>query len=411
MSSREAIEQRQLEQINQLLQVIHQEKNAFQLERAPKSVDSLQAFRETVPFTSKAELVADREQYPPFGSNLTFPLERYTRYCQTSGTHGEPMPWLDTKESWDSMLQCWSQVHHAAGLINPDERLFFAFSFGPFLGFWTAFEAAVKLGFLAIPGGGMRSEARLHTMQRFEVTALCCTPTYAMRLGSLAQEGGLSFPKLKAILVAGEPGGSIPEVRARLASLWGSQVRVFDHHGLTETGPVSHQHPSEAQQLVVMEDTFFAEIIDPKTGAEVADGEQGELVLTTLKRHACPLLRYRTGDLVEKLYAPELILDGGIIGRLDDMVLVRGVNVYPSAIESVVRRFTEIREYQVVQSSRDAMVELRIEIEVEGDDPSDIATALQGLLWDQFQLRIAVCKVPSGTLPEHEFKAKRWVKS
>ena len=407
--SRETIEHYQLQRIQVLLQLIHQEKNAFQIGRVPSAVESLQAFREQVPFTSKAELVADREQHPPFGSNLTFPLCRYTRYCQTSGTHGEPMPWLDTAESWDSMLQCWEQVHQAAGLTSREERLFFAFSFGPFLGFWTAFEAAVKLGFLAIPGGGMRSEARLHTMGRFDVTALCCTPTYAMRLGALAKELGLTFPKLKAILVAGEPGGSIPEVRAHLATLWGAQVRVFDHHGLTETGPVSHQHPKEDQKLVVMENAFFAEVIDPSTGMEVDDGEQGELVLTNLFRDACPLLRYRTGDLVRKRTAPGLTLEGGIIGRLDDMVLVRGVNVYPSAIEGLVRRFPEIREYQVVQTTRDAMTELRIEIEVEGEDLSDCATALQGLLWDQFQLRVTVGQVPEGSLPEHEFKAKRWV--
>lgn len=408
-SSRREIEQCQLGRINALLDLIHREKNPFQVSRVPAEVDSLEEFRAEVPFTTKAELVVDREQHPPFGSNLTFPIHKYTRYCQTSGTQGEPMPWLDTPESWTAMLDCWSRVHRAAGLTSPKERLFFAFSFGPFLGFWTAFEAAVKLGFLAIPGGGMRSEARLRTMQRFEVTALYCTPTYAMRLGSLAQAAGMIFPNLKNIMVAGEPGGSIPEVRARLASLWGKDVHVSDHHGLTETGPVSHQHPEHPHQLVVMEEAFFAEIVNPETGVEVDEGEEGELILTTLLRHACPLLRYRTGDLVRKRYGPELILEGGIIGRLDDMVLVRGVNVYPSAIESVVRRFSEIREYQVVQTTRDAMVELRIEIET-SDDQTDTADALQGLLWDQFQLRIPVSSVRMGSLPEHEFKAKRWVK-
>ena len=409
-TSRGEIEQGQLERINTLLGLVHRKKNPFQIGRVPAQVDSLDAFRSKVPFTTKSELVADRAQHPPFGSNLTFPLDRYTRYCQTSGTQGEPMPWLDTPESWESMLDCWSRVHRAAGLTSPTERLFFAFSFGPFLGFWTAFEAAVKLGFLAIPGGGMRSEARLRTMQRFEVTALYCTPTYAIRLGNLAQTAGMTFPKLKNIMVAGEPGGSIPEVRARLASLWGSAVHVSDHHGLTETGPVSHQHLEHPHQLVVIEDAFFAEIVDPETGLEVAEGDEGELVLTTLLRQACPLLRYRTGDLVRKRYGPELILDGGIIGRLDDMVLVRGVNVYPSAIESVVRRFPEIREYQVLQTTRDAMAEISLEIETD-ENQTDTADALQGLLWDQFQLRIPVSCVPPGTLPEHEFKAKRWVKA
>ncbi|MDF1786540.1 MAG: AMP-binding protein [Verrucomicrobiales bacterium] len=399
-----------LQAINDLLELVHTEGNAFQSERVPKQVDSLDHFRRVVPFTTKNDLATDRETNTPFGSNLTFPLERYTRYCQTSGTSGQPLPWIDTPESWQSMLDCWKQVHAAAGLSSPSERIFFAFSFGPFLGFWTAYEAATQLGFLAIPGGGMRSEARLQMMKRFEVTALCGTPTYCLRLGSLAQELGLSFPNLKALLVAGEPGGSIPEVRSRLTKLWGDHVRVCDHHGLTETGPVTHQDPDTPGRLIVMEDAFCPEILDPNTDQEVTDGQTGELVLTTLKRTACPLFRYRTGDLVRKLHTNnQLVLDGGILGRIDDMVLVRGVNVYPSAIERVVRRFDDIGEYRVVQSSQDNMVELRLEIEAA--TASNLSTGLQEALWDQFQLRIPVETVEPGTLPEQEFKAKRWMKT
>ena len=398
-----------LRAINDLLDLVHSNRNTFQQGRLPQQVDSLEHFREAVPFTTKQELADDRETNAPFGSNLTFPLEHYTRYCQTSGTSGHPLPWIDTPESWQSMLDCWKQVHAAAGLSSPSERIFFAFSFGPFLGFWTAYEAATQLGFLAIPGGGMRSEARLQMMHRFEVTALCGTPTYCLRLGTLAREMGLSFPHLKALLVAGEPGGSIPEVRARLTKLWGDHVRVCDHHGLTETGPVTHQDPENPGRLIVMEDAFYAEILDPDTDQEVQDGETGELTLTTLRRTACPLFRYRTGDLVRKLRSnKQLILEGGILGRIDDMVLVRGVNVYPSAIDRVVRRFDGIGEYRVIQSSKDNMVELKLEIEIAAD--IDVIKALQDALWDQFQLRIPVEPVEPGTLPEQEFKAKRWSK-
>ena len=399
-----------LASLNALLELVHAEGNVFQTSRVPRRVDSLEHFRDCVPFTTKQELTEDREQHRPFGSNLTFPLERYTRYCQTSGTGGQPLPWIDTTESWQAMLDCWKRVHWAAGLISPAERVFFAFSFGPFLGFWTAYEAATQLGFLAIPGGGMRSEARLQMMQRFDVTALCGTPTYALRLGGIAQEMGLTFPKLKAILVAGEPGGSLPEVRARLEQLWGAHVHISDHHGLTETGPVSHQDPDEPGCLVVMDDAFYAEVLDPNTHQEVADGETGELVLTTLQRHACPLFRYRTGDLVRKRLKPHLTLEGGILGRLDDMVLVRGVNVYPIAIERVVRRFGTISEYRVLQTTQEAMVELAIEIEATGD-AKDASQRLQEALWDQFQLRIPVSQVTTGTLPEQEFKARRWIKA
>ncbi len=406
-SSRQAIESAQLSRLNQLLALVHGKRNEFQQSRVPKEVISLEEFKRTTPLTTKQELVADRERFPPFGTNLTFPLDNYTRYCQTSGTSGEPMPWLDTQASWQALLDGWKRVHQAAGLTSPNERVFFAFSFGPFLGFWTAFEAAVQLGFLAIPGGGMRSEARLRTMKRCAATALCCTPTYAIRLGEMAQAERLHLPDLKVIMVAGEPGGSIAEVRERIGRVWGGEIRVFDHHGLTETGPVTHGHPDEPGNLVVMEDDFIAEILDPETGQEVEEGETGELILTTLHRHACPLFRYRTGDLVRKRFLPEMALEGGILSRVDDMVLVRGVNVYPSAVEALVRRFAEVQEYRVYQTTRDAMTELRITVEGDGVD-ARICERLQALLWDQFQLRIPVEVVPMGTLPQFELKANRW---
>lgn len=407
-ADRFSLDQRQLERLNALLSLVHAKGNAFQKGRVPPRVDSLEAFRQQVALTSKQELVDDREAYPPFGSNLTFPLEQYSRYCQTSGTSGQPMSWLDTQESWQAMLECWKRVHQAAGLNAPGERLFFAFSYGPFLGFWTAFEAAAQLGFLSIPGGGMRSEARLKMMQRFDVTALCCTPTYAMRLGNIAREMNLTFPKLKVLLVAGEPGGSLPEVCQRLQALWGKQVRISDHYGLTETGPVSHEEPDQPERQLIMEDAFIAEVLDPDTGCEVADGETGELVLTTLHRTACPLFRYRTGDLVRKRLTPRLALEGGILGRIDDMVLVRGVNMYPGGVERIVRGIAGIREYRVIQSTRDEMVELKVEIEAGGEEAA--ARALENAMWDHFQLRVPVETVPDGTLPEQEFKAKRWVK-
>ncbi len=406
--SRRELEQCQLERLNAMLHTIHEKGNRFQRGRVPAKVASLGAFRREVGFTEKADLAADRQRHPPFGSNLTFPLEEYTRYCQTSGTSGEPLAWLDTKESWQAMLDCWKVVYRAADLVSREERVFFAFSYGPFLGFWTAFEAATQLGFLSIPCGGMRSEGRLQMMRRFSVTALCCTPTYALRLGAIAASEAWEFPTLKAILVAGEPGGSLPEVRARLRDLWGEAVAIHDHHGLTETGPVSYQDPERAGWLRVMEEAFLAEVVDPESGEEVAEGETGELVLTTLHRIACPLFRYRTGDLVRKRLTPDgLALEGGILGRIDDMVLIRGVNVYPGAIEGVVRRFREIGEYRVVQSVREDMGELAIEFEA-ADGDERLASALQDALWDQFQLRIPVRRVPEGTLPEQEFKARRW---
>lgn len=363
-----------------------------------------------VPFTTKAGIQADRAANPPFGTNLTRAIHQYTRFCQTSGSStGQPMAWVDTPESWDAMLKCWQRVFDAAGLVKGKDRIFFAFSFGPFLGFWTAYEAAAK-EYLVIPAGGLSSQARLEAMARYGATVLCCTPTYALRLGELIGEAsGVERMSLRInkIIVAGETGGSVPEVRERLEKLW--EARVFDHHGMTEVGPVSYETEGMPRQLVVMEEAYLAEIVDPKTGKEVKDGECGELVLTTLDRTACPLLRYRTGDWVKKkMHRGRMILDGGILSRLDDMVVVRGVNIYPSAVEAVVRQFPEVVEFMVEQRKVDAMDEIELLIEVNGSAAKTLVKKVEAKLRDTFSLRIPVKLAEPDSLPRHEFKAKRW---
>ena len=282
-------------------------------------------------FTTKQELIDDQSQTPPYGTNLTFPLAHYTRFCQTSGTSGHPLRWLDTNESWSWMLDNWDRVYQAANVTSID-HIFFAFSFGPFLGFWTAFEAATRMGALAIPGGGMRTSVRLRTILETRATVLCCTPTYAIRLAEAAAEENLDLEtsNIRRIIVAGEPGGSIASTRAHIEKLWPG-ARVVDHHGMTETGPVSYGCPSRPGVLHIIESSYIAEVID------------SELILTNLGRIGSPLIRYRTGDLVKPIRGTcicgttDVALEGGILGRTDDMVVVRGVNIYPTAVEEVLR--------------------------------------------------------------------------
>ncbi len=397
--------------------------NAFYRERIEKAglvpdVATLAEFVVRMPFTTKMDLVWDREEFPPYGSDLTYPLDRYSRYCQSSGTTRGPLPTLDTAESWSAMLDCWDRVYEAAG-VGPEDKIFFAFSFGPFLGFWTAFEAATRRGNLSLPGGGLGSQARLQTLVAHDVEVLCCTPTYAMRLGELfashANDETAAY-RLKKIIVAGEPGGSLPEVRRCLGELW-KGAQVFDHHGMTETGPVTYEHPGKPYALCVIEEAYFAEIIDRETQLEVAPGGKGELVLTTLTRTASPLLRYRTGDLVEKAYfdppgggGPVLCLEGGILGRIDEMVVIRGVNVYPTAVEKILRGFSEVVEFQVVQTTRQSMAELEISIEADARAKPGLAERVQRELANAFTLRIPVRVVEAGSLPRYEFKSKRWIK-
>lgn len=378
-------------------------------------VASMADFSARFPFTTKAELVADQLAHPPFGTNLTYPLNRYTRFHQTSGTSGAPLRWLDTPESWEAMLECWSEVFRAAG-VEAGDRVLFAFSFGPFLGFWLAFEAAARRGCLCLPGGGLGSAARLRVMRENAVNVICCTPTYALRLAEVAAEEKISLYELgvKTIVVAGEPGGSIPATRAKLESLWPG-ARIFDHHGMTEVGPVTFECPAKPGVLHVIESAYYAEVIDPVSGQPAS---RGELVLTTLVRTGSPLLRYRTGDLVQGRREScscgrfDLALEGGILGRVDDMIIVRGVNIYPSAVEEIIRGFAAVAEYRVYVSTAEALTEMRVEIEpVASAAAQTLATELEQMFHKTFALRVPVSVVAAGTLPRFEMKALRWVRA
>lgn len=430
-NSRPAIVSTQLAQVRALLSALIPANRFYQRKLAATGletgVSSLEDFSRRCPFTFKQELVDDQKAHPPYGSNLTFPIERYPRLHQTSGTSGAPLRWLDTPESWAWMAGNWKEVYRAAGVTGSD-RIFFAFSFGPFIGFWLAFDAATQLGCLCLPGGGLSSAARLRVMLDNAATVLCCTPTYALRLAEVAaaEKIDLRSARIKTLIVAGEPGGSIPATRARLEQLWPG-ARVFDHHGMTEVGPASYECPARPGVLHLIETAYLVEVIDPSDGKPVPAGATGELVLTTLGRVGSPLLRYRTGDLVRVASIPqlstlssqpcpcgrhEMALDGGILGRTDDMVVVRGVNVFPSAVEEIIRGFQEIGEYQVSINRAQSLTELAIQIEPAHDkvDLKDLTARLEKSFLNAFSLRVPILTVPPGTLPRFELKAKRWIR-
>jgi len=355
------------------------------------SVSSLAEYCEKVPFTSKVELAADQKAHPPYGTNLTYPLEKYSRFHQTSGTSGQPMIWLDDPAGWNWLLSNWNWVWQKAG-VQAGQAAFFPFSFGPFLGFWAGFESATALGLRTIPAGGLSSENRLKMMERLRPEILCCTPTYGLRLAEVAADArDLGVQK---IIVAGEPGGSLPEVRTRLSEAWDAEV--IDHHGMTEIGPVTVGDIHDPGRLLVRHESYFCEVIDKD------ENGIGELVLTTLGRHGSPLLRYRTGDLVQP--DEDFALKGGIIGRVDDMVVVRGVNLYPGAVEEVVRSVEGIIEYEVIIEEINSMSEVRLRAEGTGTGTDE----LQERLREVFSLRIPVEEVPDGTLERYEMKSKRW---
>jgi phenylacetate-CoA ligase len=333
-----------------------------------------------------------------------------------------PLRWLDTNESWQWLLECWKAVYRAAR-VGPGDRIFFPFSFGPFLGFWSAFEAGCQMGAHCVPAGGMSSQLRLKMIETIGATVVCCTPSYALRLAEVAaQETGsgrdmrpLSESSVRVMIVAGEPGGSIPATRELIQRSW--NARVIDHYGLTEAGPIGFECWESPGALHVNEGEYICEVLDPSTGGAVSDGQAGELVVTNLGRAASPVIRYRTGDIVVRRSDPcrcgrtSARLEGGILARADHMISIRGVNVYPTAIESVVRCFSEIVEYRATAAHNRALWTLSVEIEPapEAVDLPVLQAKLSHRLREALGLSVPVRVVEPGTLPRFEMKARRFV--
>ena len=281
-------------------------------------------------------------------------------------------------------------------------------------------KGARVLGALAIPGGGQDSSTRLHAIRELGATALVCTPSYGLHLAELARAQGIDPAELgvRTSVHAGEPGAGIPAVRQRLEALWGA--RAYDHAGMTEVGAYGFECVAQAG-LHVNELEFVAEVLEPESGRAVSPGEIGELTLTNLGRWGAPVLRYRSGDRV-RLASSDCAcgrtfarLEGGILGRVDDMLVVRGVNVFPSALEGIVRRFTIVDEFQIEVFRRGALDEVRLLLEIDGSArvAASVRETVDGIaeaVRRDLGIRIEVAAVPARTLPRYELKARRVVR-
>ena len=404
----EAMARHQVNRLNEMLEAILPG-NRFYAEKLAGlkwPIESLGGLAE-VPFTYKEELSGSSDE-EHLAANLTYPLERYTRLHRTSGTHGRPLVVLDTAQDWRWWIDTWQFVLDAAE-IDDQDRVMMAFSFGPFVGFWSAFDAVVKRGALVLPGGGMSTLARLELTQNIRATALFCTPSYALHLAEVAGENQIDVAALdvRRLVVAGEPGGSVPATRARIENAW--NAKVTDHSGASEVGPWGFAD-ARGRGLHVIESEFIAEFLSVQTGGAAGEGELAELVLTTLGRYGSPVLRYRTGDLVRPTWNAQgpnrfVLLENGVLGRVDDMMIIRGVNVFPSSLEQILHSFPEIVEHRIIARRVGQMDALSIEIEDRLNDPERVARELQLRLG----LKVDVRCVELGSLPRFEGKGRRFV--
>jgi phenylacetate-CoA ligase len=383
--------------------------NPFQRERLAGIASSAPAELEALPLTTKEDLAADQLAHPPFGSNLTFAPDAYAHLHQTSGTTGEPLRILQTAADWRWNRACFARALTAAG-IGAADRVGLAFSFGPYLQYWSAYEGAKEVGALVVPLGGMDSAQRLETIRDLRLSALVCTPTYALRLAEVARSRGLeaAFAPVETILCLGEPGASIPSTRRQIEGAW--SARCLDHAGMAEVGAFAYACAAGGG-LHLNEDEFVCEVLVPGTERPVPPGGRGELVLTALGRAGCPAIRYRTGDVVDT--APRACpaghahrwLPNGIVGRTDDMVVIRGMNVFPSAIEQTLREVGVHGEYRITfYTDPGARDEVRIQAEIARPD---VARAVEDRTRQRLGLRVRVVPVRPGILPKQELKARR----
>ncbi len=393
---------------------------AFEAARfRPEQLKTLDDLRR-VPVMTRAAWMESQAKTPLFGDLVAAPPEAAIRYHLTSGTSGrQPLRVLDGMKDWEWIAECWCYGFWAFG-VRPTDTVFFAFSYGSFIGFWGAHYCCEKIGSLVLASGNMTTENRVKQIVEMGATTVCATPTYALRMAQVARESGLDLPGsgVNKLIVSGEPAGSIPAVKRMLEEQWGA--KCGDTAGMTEIGTIMiFECDRQPGGTHIIEDHFIEEVVDPETLEPLPYGAEGERVVTSFGRGFLPLLRYRTGDLVKKVPHTHCscgrtfdLYEGGILGRTDDMKLIRGTNVYPRAVEAIVREFDAIDEFQIVVWRKDDVQdEITVKVEVKPDRGAgadamlaklggDLAAAHEGL---RFNLE----RAEYGSLPRFELKAKR----
>lgn len=388
----------------------------------PEQIETLEDLRR-LPFLTKDEILADQAASPPYGTAITCSPELAVAYHHTSGTTGKtPLRVFETRRDWDWGADAWARALYAFGLRRAD-IVYFPFGYGPFIGFWGAHYAVQKIGALAVAGGNLPSEHRLRQIVDSRATAVVATPSYAIRMAAIAEQLGIDLAtetKVELLIHAGEPGASIPATKALLEQKWGAHAGDFA--GMTETAGISaFECSAKSGGIHIAEDHFIEEVIDPATGEPVPLGEAGERITTALGIGSLPIIRYRTHDLVQRVPASECpcgrgfeLYRGGILGRTDDMRIVRGTNVHPSAVEGVVRRFPEIREFRIVISGEERQDEIAVELEplpgVAAPTCQQLAERIaHELAYAHEGLRFTTRLMEPDTLPTFELKARRLV--
>jgi phenylacetate-CoA ligase len=384
----------------------------------PEDIRSFEDIRH-VPTVEKAMMRNIQQKDPfPYGDALCVPLEEVTEFHQTSGTTGQPVYQPDTWQDWEWWSECWSYILWAQGYRAKD-RVFIPFGYNIFVAFWAGHYAAEKMGCEVVPGGVLDTKTRILKIQELKATAMMGTPTYILGMAETARKMNIDPSKMtiNKITCAGEPGASIPSTKKRMEDAWGA--KVFDHAGATEIGAWSYECRHQPGGMHVNEGLFLVEIEDIETGEPIIEpGRRGKMIITALDRQAQPCIRFDSKDVIEWDSEPcqcgriFRLIKGGVVGRADDIIKVKGVLLAPSAIEEVVRGIDGLSdEYEVVVDKVGDVDKILLKIELL-PDALDQRRLLESQLIDQLRLKtnlrynLEFCNY--GTLPRYEIKAKRF---
>jgi phenylacetate-CoA ligase len=370
----------------------------------------------TLPFTTKDELKENQAARPPWGDVLAVPLDDVLRIHMTSATTGRPLAFLDTADDWYGFYHSYARALHAFGVRRRD-FVMAAFSYGPWIGYWSGFYAAQDLGCLVFPVGGLSTDQRIDALLNYPITVLGCTPSYALFLAEAATKKGVDLAKDTQVRITwhtGEPGASIPATRAKIETAFGA--KAYDLPGLTEIAAWGFECDARSGLTHVNEDYCYPEILDEKD-QPVRPGERGELVFTSLYREAMPLIRYRTRDLVQladrrcPCGRSLVAFEGGVLARLDDMKKVRGVIVYPRRVEELVRPHADVDEFQIVFRRHEGLDDILIRIDPSPALSSGERDGLRAKLADDIRIglgiRVTIEIGEPGSLPRWDHKARR----
>jgi len=382
-----------------------------------RSLEDLAAF----PIITKEDVERDQLENPPYGSACTVPPHRQMKLWQTSGTTGAPRLWAETKEDWENGMYLYARALYGHG-VRPGWRAFFSFGYPPFIAFWLCHYAAEMMGCQVVPKGPLPSQAWLGLIKRLSSTApsfMCATPTYAQRLLEVATDIGIDPKRLgiRLLSLAGEPGACVPATKAGLEAAWGAGVH--DIFGSTEvSGPVGFTCDAQAGLAEPSDhasvDYFILELLDPKTRTPVPEGEAGALCVTALGRTGIPAVRFLLNDYLRLAWEPCAcgrtlpLVKGGLRARADDMMIIRGVNVYPSLIENLVRGVSGLStEYALVRREGGAVVRVEALPGIAASEYDRLASRVQAEIRTGTSLTLGVEVLSPGSLPRSETKTKR----